>query len=150
MFTGFAGGTFGNNVAPFGGRSRRLGTNPISMSFPHRDGAPVLLDFASSMAAEGKLRVYRNKGEELPDAWVLDKDGVPSRNPNDYYEGGAILPVGGTQGGHKGYALSVMIALFGGMPGPHRHAERRDEHLDGVDHRGHGRGRDGGHRRHTL
>ena len=117
MFTGFAGGTFGNNVAPFGGRSRRLGTNPISMAFPHRDGAPVLLDFASSMAAEGKLRVYRNKGEELPDAWVLDKDGVPSRNPNDYYEGGAILPVGGTQGGHKGYALSVMIALFGGMLG---------------------------------
>ena len=117
MFTGFAGGTFGNNVAPFGGRSRRLGTNPIAMAFPHSDDAPVLLDFASSMAAEGKLRVYRNKGQELPDAWVLDKDGAPSRNPNDYYDGGAILPVGGTQGGHKGYALSVMIALFGGMLG---------------------------------
>jgi uncharacterized oxidoreductase len=117
MFTGFCGGTFGNNVAPFGGRARRLGTNPISMSFPHTDEGPVLLDFASSIAAEGKLRLYRNRGHQLPDEWVLDKDGVPSRDPQAYYDGGVILPVGGVSGGHKGYALSVMVSLYGALLG---------------------------------
>ena len=117
MCTGICGGTFGNNVAPFGGRARRLGTNPISMSFPHSEEGPVLLDFASSIAAEGKLRVYRNRGHSLPDDWVLDKDGAPSRDPNAYYDGGAILPMGGITGGHKGYSLSVMVALFGGLLG---------------------------------
>jgi len=117
MFTGFAGGSFGNSVAPFGGREGRLGTNPLAMAFPHVEGAPILLDFASSMAAEGKLRVYRNKEQDLPDTWVIDKNGVPSRNPNDFYDGGAQLPVGGMHGGHKGYALSLMMALFGGILG---------------------------------
>jgi uncharacterized oxidoreductase len=117
MCAGFYGGSTLNNVAPFGGRARRLGTNPISISFPLTDEGPVLMDFASSIAAEGKLRVYRNRGQELPDEWVIDKDGVPSRDPNDYYDGGAILPIGGTKGGHKGYALSVMVALLGGLLG---------------------------------
>ena len=117
MFTGFAGGDSFLNAAPFGGRSRRLGTNPISMGFPYKENSPILLDFASTMAAEGKLRVYRNKGQELPEPWVIDKEGKPSTDPNSYYQGGAILPVGGIQGGHKGYALSVMIALFGGLLG---------------------------------
>ena len=69
------------------------------------------------MAAEGKLRVYRARGQALPDQWVLSKDGVPSKDPNDYYDGGAILPVGGLSGGHKGYALSFMVVLFGGLLG---------------------------------
>ncbi len=114
MCTGIVGGRTAG-VAPFGGSVGRLATNPISMSFPYKPDLPILSDFATSMAAEGKLRVYRARGHELPDEWVLDKDGNPSRNPNDYYDGGAILPLGGIQGGHKGYALSVMVALFGAI-----------------------------------
>ena len=117
MCTGFVGGTSAINVTPFGGRARRLGTNPIAMAFPSAFGSPVLLDFATSIAAEGKLRVYRAKGETLPDDWVLDKDGVPSRDPNAYYEGGSLLPIGGLHGGHKGYALSFMVAMFGAVMG---------------------------------
>ena len=117
MCTGFVGGTSAINVSPFGGRARRLGTNPIAMSFPSASGSPVLLDFATSIAAEGKLRVYRAKGDTLPDDWVLDKDGVPSRDPNDYYAGGSLLPIGGLHGGHKGYALSFMVAMFGAVMG---------------------------------
>ena len=117
MFTGFAGGGPSATVAPFGGREGRLATNPLAMAFPHAEGAPVLIDLASSMATDGTLRVYRNKEQELPDTWIIDKHGVPSRNPNDFFDGGAHLPVGGMQGGHKGYALSVMIALFGGLLG---------------------------------
>jgi uncharacterized oxidoreductase len=117
MFTGFLGGKIGNNVAPFGGGERRLGTNPIAMGFPSSDGGRILLDFATSMVAEGKLRVHRAAGKRLPDGWIIDKEGVPSTDPNDYYEGGAILPMGGLSGGHKGYALGFMVALFGGLLG---------------------------------
>ena len=118
MFTSFVGGEkSGISVAPFGGTRRKMGTNPMSMGFPHADGRPILMDFATSMAAEGKLRVYRAKGEELPDAWVLSKDGVPSRDPNDYYDGGSLLPMGGLQGGYKGYVLAFMVSLFGSIMG---------------------------------
>ena len=117
MCTGSVGGQVSRNVTPFGGRARRLSTNPIAMAFPSASGSPVLLDFATSVAAEGKLRVYRAKGETLPDAWVLDKDGVPSTDPNAYYEGGALLPLGGTYGGHKGYALSFMVTMLGAVMG---------------------------------
>ena len=117
MCTGLVRSMSGGGVAPFGGREGRLSTNPISMAFPYSSDGPVLLDFATSMAAEGKLRVYRARGESLPDEWILDKDGVPSRDPNDFYNGGAILPMGGLSGGHKGFGLSFMVTLFGGLLG---------------------------------
>ena len=117
MCTGSVGGRVANNVTPFGGRARRLGTNPIAMAFPSAGGRVALLDFATSIAAEGKLRVYRAKGETLPDDWVLDRDGAPSRDPNAYYEGGSLLPIGGLHGGHKGYALSFMVAMLGAVMG---------------------------------
>ncbi len=104
-------------VAPFGGREGKLGTNPISISFPFAPEGTLLLDYATSMAAEGKLRVYRARGEQLPEEWVLSKEGKPSRDPNDFYDGGAILPMGGMTGGHKGYALSFMVSLLGGVLG---------------------------------
>ena len=116
FFTGWAGRPVAT-VAPFGGREARLATNPLAMAFPHAEGTPILLDFSSSMTADGTLRLYRNQEQELPDTWIIDKHGVPSRNPNDFFDGGAHLAVGGMQGGHKGYALSVMIALFGGLLG---------------------------------
>jgi LDH2 family malate/lactate/ureidoglycolate dehydrogenase len=100
--------------APFGGTKRRLGTNPFAMAFPSEEEGPILSDFATSVAAEGKLRVYRARGHKLPDGWVLDKEGRPSNNPNDFYDGGAILPVGGSVG-HKGYCLAFMTDLFGSL-----------------------------------
>ena len=116
MFSGWAGGPHAT-VVPFGGSEARLGTNPLAMAFPHAEGAPIVIDMASSMAPDGKIRVYSNKEQELPDTWIIDKHGVPSRNPNDFYDGGAQLPVGGMHGGHKGYALSLMMALFGAILG---------------------------------
>ena len=126
VFAGWAGGQVATQ-APFGGREGRLGSNPLAMGFPQTEGAPVLLDFSTSITSEGTLRVYRNKEQELPDTWVIDRHGKPSTNPNDFYDGGAQLPVGGMQGGHKGFALSLMMALFGGLLGqiasaPAKHA----------------------------
>lgn len=103
--------------APFGGREPRFSTNPISMGCPSDMGGPILLDFATAVVAEGKLRVYRARGEKLPDTWVTDSSGRPSNDPNAFYNGGALMPLGGSMG-HKGYALAYMAELFGSiLPG---------------------------------
>ncbi len=97
-------------VAPYGGVERVFDTNPISVAVPAGEMNPFLMDYATSACAEGKLRVARNRGERVPEGWILDKDGQPSTDPNDFYEGGVILPFGG----HKGYALNLLIDLLGG------------------------------------
>lgn len=103
------------HVAPWGGREGRLSTNPISFAAPMPDGPPLVVDVATSVTAEGKIRVARNSGKKLPDAWVISADGRISDDPNDLYgpPRGAILPLGGIVG-HKGYALSVMIDILSG------------------------------------
>ena len=104
-------------VPPFGGAAGRLSTNPFSIGFPYAPDSPILLDYATSASAEGKVRVYRNRGHNLPDKWVLDKDGVPTSDPNAFYDGGVILPFGGLTGGHKGFALGFIVSLLGGVLG---------------------------------
>ncbi|MBI1313784.1 Ldh family oxidoreductase [bacterium] len=100
-------------VAPFGGIERRLGTNPISMSAPWGETA-LVLDMTTSATAEGKVRVALQKGESVPEGWIIDADGNPTTNPARLYDGGALLPLGGPLG-FKGFGLSVMIDVFGGM-----------------------------------
>jgi LDH2 family malate/lactate/ureidoglycolate dehydrogenase len=100
------------SVAPFGGRERMLGTNPFAMATPGREGGePVVVDFATSGVAEGKLRVARAKGETVAPGLIVDREGQPSQTPADFYEGGALLPFGG----HKGYGLGLMAELLGGV-----------------------------------
>jgi uncharacterized oxidoreductase len=72
------------------------------------------MDMASSTVALGKIALARNRKEQIPVGWIVDKDGNPTTDPNDYYSGGAILPVGVDQG-HKGYALSFMVEVFSGL-----------------------------------
>ena len=98
-------------VAPFGGAGRALGTNPYSFAVPTGKHDVVLVDFATSVVAEGKLQVARAKGTPLPQGVVLDKNGNPSTNAADFYDGGVMLPFGG----HKGYALSLLADLLGGL-----------------------------------
>lgn len=102
-------------VVPFGSCEGKLGTNPISMAAPW-DGDALLLDMTSSATAEGKVRVAFQAGKSIPDGWILDAEGNPSTNPADLYgpPAGSILPLGGAMA-HKGFGLSVMIDVFGGM-----------------------------------
>ncbi|MCD6529751.1 Ldh family oxidoreductase [Candidatus Bathyarchaeota archaeon] len=97
-------------VAPYGGKTRMLGTNPISIAIPTGGEEPFLMDFATSIVAEGKVRVKFHEGRTLPEGWVIDKNGRPTTNPGDLYDGGAILPFGG----HKGYAISLAVDLICG------------------------------------
>lgn len=102
-------------VAPYGGIEKKLGTNPISMSAPWGDSA-LLLDMTTSATAEGKLRVAFQKGEQVPEGLIIDSEGNPTTDPAKFYgePGGAILPLGGMMA-FKGFGLSVMIDVFGGM-----------------------------------
>ena len=101
----------GAAVAPFGGRQARLGTNPMAWGIPRGPGQdPIVVDFATSVVAEGKLRVAHAKGEQVAPGLILDRHGQPSTEPADFYAGGVLLPFGG----YKGYGLSVMIELVGG------------------------------------
>lgn len=97
-------------VAPFGGRTRVFGTNPIAWAVPRAVGSPpVCLDVATAGIAEGKLRVARARGLDVPPGNLVDRDGHASTDPADFYAGGALLPFGG----HKGSGFSLLAQLIG-------------------------------------
>lgn len=99
-------------VAPFGGTERRLSANPIAAGVPRSAGPPLILDMSTCVIAEGKIKVARNKGAQLPPDCVLDAQGQPTTDPPAFYGPpmGAILPLGG----HKGYGLSVIVEVLAG------------------------------------
>lgn len=105
------GGPTPGRVAPYGSAEPSLGTNPIAAGLPVGEGEPVLLDFATSAVAEGKVRVARNRGKSIPEGWVLDKKGMPTTDPNDLYDDGVLL----CAAGHKGYGLSLLVEFLGGI-----------------------------------
>ena len=72
----------------------------------------------TSVVAEGKVRLAINQGVQVPEGWLIDAKGQPTREPNDFKDDppGAILPLGGAAG-HKGYGLSIMVELLGGALG---------------------------------
>ena len=109
---GFGGKNLGR-VTPFGGAQGALSTNPMAVGIPTGAGAPFIIDFATSVVAEGKLQVARSKNADLPEGYIVDKHGRPSTRTADFYDGGYLLPFGG----HKGYALSLFICLLGGLAG---------------------------------
>ncbi|MHC4875357.1 MAG: Ldh family oxidoreductase [Planctomycetota bacterium] len=102
-------------VAPVGGKRPRLGTNPLCIGMPGGQDGPFVLDFGTSATAEGKVRVKRIAGEQVPDGWILDPDGNPTNDPNQLYGDppGTIRPMGGDQA-YKGFGLSFMIEMLCG------------------------------------
>jgi len=103
-------------VVPHGGRDGRGTTNPIAMGVPVEGGEPVVLDYATSAIAEGKVRVARNKGVQIPPECLLDAKGQPTTDPAQLYTDppGNLLPFGGAVSGHKGGALWLMVDLLAG------------------------------------
>jgi uncharacterized oxidoreductase len=115
----------GLRVAPFGGSDRRLSTNPITIGVPVTGGEPVIMDMTTSMVAEGKLMVAVNRGERVPEGWIIDKQGQPTTEPKDFYAGGALLTVGG----HKGSGLSIVTDLLAGAISTGRSSDPADDVL---------------------
>lgn len=104
---------YGHFVLPLGGREPRLATNPIAYAVP-TGGDPVVADFSTSVAPEGKIRFYRNEGKQVPDGWILDASGHPTNDPKAFYgpPRGGILPLG-ANAGHKGFALGLLVEILG-------------------------------------
>ncbi len=99
-------------VAPFGGSDARFGTNPFTVGIPVPGGDPILLDFATSVMAQGKARVAFNKGEQIAAGRMIDDKGMPTTDPKFAVvdPAGAILAFGE----HKGYGMAVVCELLGG------------------------------------
>lgn len=103
-------------VAPHGGGDARFGTNPFCAGVPLAGRPPVILDFATSVIAQGKTRVAMNKGETVPEGCLIDDQGRATVEPRYSVVPpfGALLTFGGALGSHKGYGLALMCELLGG------------------------------------
>jgi L-2-hydroxycarboxylate dehydrogenase (NAD+) len=97
-----------NHMAPWGGIDLLLSTNPIAIAVPG-GAAPVVLDMATTVAAYGKVKTRAQRGEAMPEGWMIDHQGRPLTDPKRSAEG-LLLPIGG----YKGYGLSLMIGLLAG------------------------------------
>jgi len=108
------------SVAPFGGTRAFITPNPIAAGFPTH-GDPVLLDVSTSTTTNGLTGRLRNEGRTLDHPWLLDADGQPTPDPAALFTDppGSILPLGGLDSGHKGYALGLLVetltAALGGL-----------------------------------
>jgi LDH2 family malate/lactate/ureidoglycolate dehydrogenase len=101
-------------VAPLWSAERMLGTNPIAVAFPGKEGPPIVIDMATSATAYGKIEIAMRKQQPIPDGWAIDASGTATNDPLDMIEGGALLPLGGDRehGGHKGYCLAAMVDIL--------------------------------------
>jgi L-lactate dehydrogenase len=109
----------GKSVAPFGGVSPVFTPNPIAAGIPTR-GDPILLDISASYTTNGLTQRLFKAGEKLPHAWVQDANGRATDDPAVLFDEprGTLLPLGGLEAGHKGFALALLIeALTAGLAG---------------------------------
>lgn len=101
-----------HRVPPFGGIEGRMSTNPISWAAP-TSGEPLVADFSTTSVPEGKIRLWRDTGREVPPDVLCDADGRMSSDPEDLYSDppGFLMPLGGERFGHKGSALALLAEM---------------------------------------
>lgn len=98
-----------NHMAPWGGIELLLSTNPIAVAMPTRRNSPILLDMATTVAAYGKVKMAAQRGQTMPEGWMIDAEGNSLTDPTQA-AGGSLLPIGGP----KGYGLSLVFGLLAG------------------------------------
>ena len=98
-----------NLVPPWGGTEVLLSTNPIAIAVPGLRHPTISLDMATTNTAFGKIRLKAQRGEPMPEGWMIDRQGQPLTDPKRASEG-FLLPIGGP----KGYGLALMIGLLAG------------------------------------
>ncbi|MGZ3755846.1 MAG: Ldh family oxidoreductase [Mucilaginibacter sp.] len=104
-------------VAPTFSNERMLGTNPMCYAFPAGKYPPLIVDMATSAAANGKLEIAQRSGKQVPEGWIQDKAGSFSTDPHALKSGGSLLPLGSDRehGSHKGFGLSAVVDIFSGV-----------------------------------
>lgn len=108
------------SVAPPRSADRCFSTNPVAFGIPTFGALPfpLVVDVATSQVAHGKIRTRASNGEPLPEGWAVDDDGDPLVDATAFAAGdGAILPLGGSIAGHKGFGLGVAVELFAAILG---------------------------------
>ena len=98
-----------NHLPPWGGIDMLLSTNPIAVAVPADKEPPIVLDMATTVAAYGKVKTKAQRGEMMPEGWMIDREGKPLTDPKRANEG-FLLPIGG----YKGYGLALVIGLLCG------------------------------------
>jgi len=98
-----------NHMAPWGGIDLLLSTNPIAIAVPGQNEGPLVLDMATTVAAYGKVKTAAQRGETMPEGWMIDHQGRPLTDPKRSSEG-LLMPIGG----YKGYGLALMFGLLAG------------------------------------
>ncbi len=116
-YMGFAMTNASPLVVPAGGKERMLGTNPICIAIPGKNGKDFILDMATSAAANGKLEIAQRNGIDIPSGWAIDSDGKETISANAIKDNGALLPLGSQEntGLHKGYGLGSWVDIFSGV-----------------------------------
>jgi uncharacterized oxidoreductase len=107
-------GRSAKQVAPFGGREARIGTNPLSIAIPSDLDGPLFLDMATSAVAAGKISLAVSRDQPIPLGWIVDREGRPTTDPHQLKAGGALLPLGGSEG-YKGSGLAVIVEVLCGL-----------------------------------
>ena len=99
-----------NHLPPWGGTEMLLSTNPIAVAVPSAKNPPIVLDMATTVAAYGKVKTAAQRGETMPEGWMIDRQGKPLTDPTRAAEG-FLLPIGGP----KGYGLSLIFGILAGV-----------------------------------
>src|SRR6201996_832542 len=101
-------------VAPTFSNERLLGTNPMCYAFPAGKYPAVVVDMATSAAANGKLEIAQRSGKQVPEGWIQDKNGTYTTDPHALKSGGSLLPLGSDRdhGSHKGFGLSATVDIL--------------------------------------
>ena len=102
-----------NHLPAWGGLDMLLSTNPLAAAIPAGDEEPIVLDMATTVAAYGKVKARAQRGEMMPEGWMIDRQGRPLIDPKRSEEG-FLLPLGGAEAGYKGYGLALVIGLLAG------------------------------------
>lgn len=98
-----------NHLPPWGGLDLLLSTNPIAAAIPAAEEPAIVLDMATTVAAYGKVKAKAQRGEAMPEGWMIDREGRPITDPKRAGEG-FLLPIGG----YKGYGLALVVGLLAG------------------------------------
>jgi LDH2 family malate/lactate/ureidoglycolate dehydrogenase len=97
-------------IAPWGGKTPLLGTNPICIGFPADKNDSIILDMATSTVARGKIRLAALKREKIPEGWAFDEEGNPTSDPTAALRG-SLAPISGP----KGYGLALSLDILSGL-----------------------------------
>lgn len=112
---GFACTNYAPLVAPPGGRTAVLGTNPLAYGLPAGRHSPVVLDIATTVTAMQKVRVAAEEGKPMPEGVIFDRAGRPITDPAAFFDGGLLAPLGSPHAPHKGFGLALFVDALGGL-----------------------------------